>query len=30
MFNSIKEKLESVGTRVSFSLATLQGRWEAE
>ena len=30
MYDSIKEKLESVGVRVSFNLATLQGRWEAE
>ena len=30
MYDSIKEKIESVGVRVSFNLETLQCRWEAE
>ena len=30
MYDSIKEKIELVGVRVSFNLATLQSRWEAE
>jgi hypothetical protein len=30
MYESVREKLDSVGVRTSFSLATLEGRWEAE
>lgn len=30
MYDSIKQKLESVGKRVLFNLATLEGRWEVE
>ena len=30
IYKNVREKLESVGARISFSLTTLEGRWEAE
>ena len=30
MYESVREKLDSVGVRTSFNLAVLEGRWEAE
>ena len=30
MYEGVREKLEAVGTRASFSLSTLQGEWTAE